>query len=117
MQPIADRYSAWQTTAQNAAWRARALEKPHAASDLRGEGQSEAHPEPQQRRKAFAHPSPHYGTQADVPFRHAPSPRLTAAFTAQLLGQILPDPERKASAAAAYGEQAVRARLGLDKRL
>ena len=39
------------------------------------------------------------GTAANVPFRHV---RLTAAFTAQLLGQILPDPERPLTGAA-YG--------------
>ncbi len=40
------------------------------------------------------------GTFAPVPERHDPhpdAPRLTSAFVAQLLGQLLPDPERRVS--------------------
>lgn len=80
------------TTAANAAWRARALEKPKAAADLHGKSDSGAQQQPFSSRKIPAPLSSQGGTEAAVPFRHAP--RLTAAFTAQLLGQILPDPER-----------------------
>jgi hypothetical protein len=86
-------------SATDAAWRARALQKPNAASDLNGKAQGEPHqPQPHFRETQTVLP-PQSGTQSDVPFRHAP--RLTAAFTAQLLGQILPDPERRS--AHAYG--------------
>ena len=46
------------------------------------------------------------------------SPRLTAAFVAQLLGQLLPDPEfHKLQARSAYGSDEIRSALLLDTRL
>jgi hypothetical protein len=72
------------TTAANAAWRARALEKPKAAADLHGKSDSGAHQPPHQHPKSQTILPPQSGTDSHVPFRYAP--RLTAAFTAQLLG-------------------------------
>ena len=48
-----------------------------------------------------------------VPFRHAP--RLTSAFVAQLLGQVLPDPERKL-VAASYEDEPRDVALLCDRR-
>jgi hypothetical protein len=93
MKPIGDIGFDTTTTAANAAWRARALEKPKAAADLHGKSQHDPHPEPHHHRRNSEISPPQSGTQSRVSFRHA-GPRLTAAFTAQLLGQILPDPER-----------------------
>ena len=91
MSPIGDATWSLNATAQNAAWRARALQKPSSASDLHGEQQDQ----PQRHRRASKtttrHRQMHHsGTGSHVPFRHAA--RLTAPFTAQLLGQIMPDP-------------------------
>jgi hypothetical protein len=95
MRPIGDIGFNAKTTAANAAWRARALEKPNSAADLHGKSESGTQQQPQRRSGNPAMPSPQYETQSHVPFRYAP--RLTAAFTAQLLGQILPDPERRSA--------------------
>jgi hypothetical protein len=106
MRPIGDTGFDAKTTAANAAWRARALEKPKAAADLNGKSGGEPEQQPQQKSENAQMLSPRYGTQPHVPFRHAP--RLTAAFTAQLLGQILPDPERHFSglkSAQGYGSE------------
>lgn len=43
------------------------------------------------------------------------APRLTAAFTAQLLGQILPDPEKRRGMS--YAAPALKLTLGLDTKL
>jgi hypothetical protein len=95
MTPIGDKGFDPRATAANAGWRARALQKPNAASDLHGKAQGEPHQPPPHDRKSQTVLPPQSGTQSHVPFRHAP--RLTAAFTAQLLGQIMPDPERPSS--------------------
>jgi hypothetical protein len=105
-------------TASSAAWRARALQKPNAASDLHGKAQGQPQPPPQHSHKLQTILPPQSGTQSHVPFRHAP--RLTAAFTAQLLGQILPDPERPSSglkSAHAYGGPILALLPGFDTRL
>src|SRR5215475_571135 len=93
MKPIGAPAFDIKTTAVNAAWRARALHKPKAAADLDGKSQGEPQQTAHQDRKAEEASSHQNGTENHVPFRHA-SPRLTAVFTAQLLGQLLPDPER-----------------------
>jgi hypothetical protein len=112
MKPIGAANSHWQAATANAVWRARALQKPMPASDLYGESQGQ--PEQQkQSPQTLAEFSLHQsGTPEHVPFRYAP--RLSAPFTAQLLGQILPDPERRVSAAHLYGREAVQLCLGLD---
>jgi len=105
-------------TAAGAAWRARALQKPNAASDLHGKAQSEPQQHSPHHRKEQTILPPQSGTESRVPFRHAP--RLTAAFTAQLLGQILPDPERPSSgpnSARAYGGPILTLPPGFDTRL
>ena len=99
MTPTLDTSLDAKTSATNAAWRARALQKPNASTDLHGKEQGEPHQPPPHFRKAHTVLPSQSGAQSHVPFRHAP--RLTAAFTAQLLGQILPDHERRS--ANAYG--------------
>jgi hypothetical protein len=118
MTPIGDTGMDPRATAANAAWRARALQKPNAASDLHGKAQGEPHQPSQQQRKAQTILPPQSGTECHVPFRHAP--RLTAAFTAQLLGQILPDPERPSSglmSARAYDGPSLQLPPGFDASL
>ena len=100
MKPIGQPAFDARTTAANAAWRARALEKPKAAADLHGKSEEGPYQPPHHQAKNQPALSPRNGTDGPVPFRHAP--RLTAAFTAQLLGQILPDPERPS--ARRYGQ-------------
>ena len=113
MTPIGDTGLDTRATAANAAWRARALQKPNAASDLHGKAQGEPHHPPPHARKLQTMLPPQSGTDCHVPFRHAP--RLTAAFTAQLLGQIMPDPERRS--ARAYGGPLLTLPPGFDARL
>ena len=115
MSPIGDASWSLQATAQNAAWRARALQKPSSASDLRGEQQDQPQGPPQQQNKNTQAGLHHSGTQNHVPFRHVS--RLTAPFTAQLLGQIMADPERRPSAASRYAIETLSLSLGFDKRL
>jgi hypothetical protein len=115
MSPIGNANWSLNATAQNAAWRARALQKPSSASDLHGERQDQPNGSPHQQDKNTQAQMRHSGTAGDVPFRHAA--RLTAPFTAQLLGQIMPDPERRPSAAGRYAGETLRLSLGFDKRL
>ena len=94
------------------------MQKPNPGSDLHGKGQGETQQQAPQQHKLQTVLPPQSGTGANVPFRHAP--RLTAAFTAQLLGQILPDPERPSSSvmsARAYGGQASLLPPGFDTSL
>jgi hypothetical protein len=116
MRSIGGAHLHWQAGAANAAWRTRALQKPSTSSDLNGEshntGNEEPHPAPQTAPTVLRQS----GTEDPVSFRHAAAPRLTAAFTAQLLGQILPDPERR-SPARGYCRQTFPLPLGIDKRL
>ncbi len=118
MTPIGDTGLDLRATAANAAWRARALQKPNPASDLHGKAQGEPHQQPPHYRKSQTILPPQSGTESHVPFRHAP--RLTAAFTAQLLGQILPDPERPSSglkSAYAYDRPSLALPPGFDTSL
>ncbi len=115
MTPIGDTTFDARASAANAAWRARALQKPSASANLHGERQDDPGAQTQQRQNNPDFSSPQNGTQAGVPFRYAP--RLTAAFTAQLLGQIMPDPERRSSgfkSAQAYGSAVTPLALGFD---
>jgi hypothetical protein len=106
------------TTAANAPWRARALQKPNTASDLNGKAEDESRRHRPHGFKGQTILPPQSGTDARVSFRHAPG--LTAAFTAQLLGQIMPDPERLScglKSARAYGGPVFALPPGFDARL
>ena len=120
MKPIGEANPNWQAATANAAWRARALQKPNSTSDLCGESHDQPQEDPTPLKPQTRFWLRQSGTGDAVSFRHAvhkDGPRLTAAFTAQLLGQILPDPERRASAAHRYGGEPMRLSLGFDKRL
>jgi hypothetical protein len=115
MGPLGDISTSLSGSALNAAWRSRALQKPCNTNDLHGEQHDAPQAAPRRQNGNFGAQMHRNGTQAHVPFRHAL--RLTAPFTAQLLGQIMPDPERRPSAASRYASEAPRLSLGLDKRL
>ena len=120
MRPIGDTFLDPQARVQNAAGRARVLGKAIATRDLRGGTWDQKQEPPQHQHKDESTGMRHSGTDGDVPFRHAAAPiarRLTAPFTAQLLGQILPDPERRPSAQRFYGQDSMRLSLGLDTSL
>ena len=116
MRPIGDPERNWQAAPAHGLARPRALRKPSDASDLldkshHAQEQKPSAPQPE------GEPSlPQPGTPEPVSFRHE-GIRLTAGFTAQLLGQILPDPERRASAAKAYDRLARRRRSDFDELL
>jgi hypothetical protein len=110
MRPIGEAHSHWQAMAANAAWRARALQKPSATSNLNGESGQDADRQPPSQQEETGLTMRQGGTEKPVPFRHV---RVTAAFAAQLLGQVLPDPERRFSSAEAYGQHR-RPGLALD---
>jgi hypothetical protein len=106
MSPIGERQGWEIRAAQGTAMRRRALEKPSAASGLRnGSGGEPSFGSPRSSGPIFENPH-HSGTHCAVPFRdiaEVEQPRLTAAFVAQLLGQVLPDPEQgKSQARTAY---------------
>jgi hypothetical protein len=118
MKPIGDTIATSSAAAASAAWRRRALQKPSDTSGLRGEGQDEPHQPPPHGHSRTREHLPQSGTRCDVPLRDPrTAPRLTAAFTAQLLGQILPDPEKRPAAAAAYARPAMPLTLGFDTKL
>jgi hypothetical protein len=116
MKPIGDTILASSAVAASAAWRSRALQKASDISGLRGEGQDQSRqPPPHSHSQARGHLA-QSGTAQDVPLRDPRSaPRLTAAFTAQLLGQILPDPEKRRDVA--YAAPALKLTLGFDTKL
>ncbi len=116
MKPIGDTFLTLAAGAANAAWRSRALQKASNPSGLRGDGQDEPHqPPPHGHGRARGHLA-QSGTAGDVPLRDPrTSPRLTAAFTAQLLGQILPDPEKRRGVS--YERPAMALSLGFDTKL
>src|SRR6201996_4545140 len=72
--------------------KAHGAQKPNPTSGLQAGMGSDAHPGQllfRGQRKSGASQS---GTAGDVPFRYGPeAPRLSAAFVAQLLGQLMPD--------------------------
>jgi hypothetical protein len=116
MGPIGDITSTWTGATQNLASRSRALQKLSAPSDLHSGLGDQTPP-----RQDFHGPGDTgalacSGTDRPVPFRYAS--RLVSPFVAQLLGQLLPNPEIPASQArAAYGVRETRASLLLDARL
>jgi hypothetical protein len=114
MRPIGDTILSPAAVSAIAAGRSRALQKAIGASGLRGDGRDEPQQKQAYQHKATRARMHHNGTEGAVPFRHV---RLTAAFTAQLLGQILPDPERRPSAAAAYEREVLPLSLGFDTEL
>ena len=120
MKPIGDLVGNAAAGTASAAWRARALQKTSATADLRGGQGQQTHQPPPHAHKQLQTGLPHSGTDDAVSFRNASHPlrpRLTAAFTAQLLGQILPDPERRPSAGRFYGQLAMPLAPGFDTKL
>ena len=116
MKPIGDTFLASSAVAASAAWRSRALQKASDTSGLRGEGQEQSHQPPPHSQTRAHSPLTQSGTAQGVPLRDPRSaPRLTAAFTAQLLGQILPDPEKRRGMS--YTAPALKLTLGLDTKL
>ena len=113
MKPVSEANWYWQAAAANTAWRVRALQKPSGASDLHGESRDETRHDQHQARAPSEFPVRQSGTDESVPFQYAT--RLTAPFVAQLLGQIMPDPECRGSAAHRYGRETMPLTLGLDR--
>jgi hypothetical protein len=116
MGPIGDISVCSAAAAQKPAWRTRALQKAKPASDLNGNrgDQAQARQGFQGRHDAVSLTCS--GTEEPVPFRY--EPRLASPFVAQLLGQLLPNPERPTSEArAAYGMADERSSRLLDTRL
>jgi hypothetical protein len=120
MTRIGDMIMRSSAAAANAAWRSRALQKASDTSGLRGEGREAAQQQSPYPHKETPSSLLQSGTPEPVPFQdtqRAQSLRLTAAFTAQLLGQIMPDPERRSAAGVAYERPAMTLSLGLDTKL
>jgi hypothetical protein len=92
--------------ARAAAKRARAARKAKAASGLRASLPEQADTGADHSREQVEETLPHSGTVIAVPIRHAQSDfNFTPTFLTQLLGQLMPDPERKSSGAlSAYKE-------------
>ena len=98
--------------AKAAAKRARALRKAKAASGLHASLPEQPDVSAENPRDQIEDALPHPGTVIDVPIRHAQSDfNFTPTFIAQLLGQLMPDPEQKRSSAlSAYKELYARIR-------
>ena len=98
--------------ARAAAKRARTSQKTKAASGLRASLPEQADVCAENSSEQIEDALPHSGTVSDVPIRHAQSDfNFTPTFITQLLGQLLPDPERKRSGAlSAYKELYARIR-------
>lgn len=113
MKPIGDINLVSSAAASALARRSLVLQKASATSGLRGEDQDPPHQSPPQGQARAHMPLPQSGTVRDVPLRDPRiAPRLTAAFTAQLLGQILPDPEKRRCVG--YAAPALNLSLGFD---
>ncbi|HEX4117934.1 MAG TPA: hypothetical protein VHX99_03965 [Rhizomicrobium sp.] len=93
--------------------RARAAQKLKAASGLRASLPEEAETDAQISQEETEQTLAHSGTVIDVPIRNAQSDfNFTPTFITQLLGQLLPNPERKGSGAlSAYKELYARIRV------
>lgn len=101
---------------QTPALRPRALQKLNAPSDLHSGLGDQAPPHQRALAPGASQTPACSGTEEVVPFRYAT--RLVSPFVAQLLGQLMPDPETPASQArTAYGVSEARASLLLDARL
>jgi hypothetical protein len=98
--------------------RARALEKPIPISDLRMTRDEAEQPPPHHSRNSHSEKLPQSGTVEPVPTGDMLArSRLVSAFVAQLLGQILPDPERANSGALAAYDAAPLPALMCDRTL
>lgn len=118
MNPIGHHPSPASSAAPAAAAKARALQKIKPASDLHTEVGENPNRGPRffqdQRRKNLCR----FTTDRAVPFRYGmEAPRLSAGFAAQMLGQMMPDPERRNSGALAAYEELPATALLCDRRL
>jgi hypothetical protein len=93
--------------------RTRASQKAKPSSGLRTDLPERTQSGPDTKSQEDDEALPHSGTLSDVPFRHAaPDRYFTPSFLTQLLGQLLPDPERKRSGAlSAYRKLYARIRI------
>jgi len=98
--------------AKAAAKRARALRKAKAASGLHASLPEQPDASAENPHDQIEVAPSHSATVIDVPIRHAQSDfNFTPTFITQLLGQLMPDPERKPSGAlSAYKELYARIR-------
>ena len=116
MSPLGTISGSWQSAPSQAFSRPRISQKPNVDSGLHNGKEDETKPRQSFNRFAAASALPRSGTDAAVPFQHAS--RLVSPFVAQLLGQIMPDPESAISRArAAYGLNEERISLVFDTRL
>ena len=116
MSPLGTISGSWQSAPLQAFSRPRISQKPNVDSGLHNGKEDETKPKQSSSRSAAASTLPRSGTDEGVPFQHAP--RLVSPFVAQLLGQIMPDPESSISRArAAYGLNEQRVSLLFDARL
>jgi len=116
MGPIGDISATRTGVTQTPASRPRALQKLNAPSDLHSGLRDYTPPRQDFSSRSAASAPACSGTDNPVPFRYAS--RLVSPFVAQLLGQLLPNPEIPASQArVAYGVAEPRASLLVDTRL
>jgi hypothetical protein len=116
MSPLGTISGSWQSAPPQAFSRLRISQKPNVDSGLHNGNEDETKPRQSSGRSTPSQTLPRSGTDASVPFQHAS--RLVSPFVAQLLGQIMPDPESAISRArAAYGLNEQRASLLFDARL
>jgi hypothetical protein len=116
MSPLGTISGSWQNAQSQAVSRPRISQKPNIDSGLHDGNEEETKPRPSSNRAAAAATLPRSGTDDGVPFQHVS--RLVSPFVAQLLGQIMPDPESPISRArAAYGLNEARISLVFDTRL
>jgi hypothetical protein len=100
------------SAAKAAANRARASQKPKAASGLRASLPEQMDSGADEAQDRGEEDLDHSGTELDVPFRDAQHDSyFTPTFITQLLGQLLPNPEKgRSGALAAYKELYARIR-------
>jgi hypothetical protein len=116
MSPLGTISGSWQNAPIQAFSRLRIAQKPNVHSGLHDDNQAETKPRHGSNGSQSASTLPRSGTETTVPFQHAP--RLVSPFVAQLLGQIMPDPESAISRArAAYGLNSECSSLLFDARL
>lgn len=118
MSPIGHNHLPVCSAAPAAAAKTRALQKIKPASDLHtdvGENPYRGpHAFQDQRKNSLCR----FTTDRAVPFRYGmEAPRISAGFAAQMLGQMMPDPERRNSGALAAYEELPATALLCDRRL
>ena len=120
MSPIGDANTGWNGARENLAARRLSLQKASASSGLRHGLQGDAGANDRSSENPGRENLHRSGTGASVPFRHGEdvaATRLTSAFVAQLLGQILPGSGLdKLQARTAYGLDEPVTSLLLDTR-